>query len=145
VNTDEEEDHRRGESGYAEAMHRVPFFVLREGVAGRGVGGELRHAVIDGHEEEEREDDDSDPDGYGGAEQRELGLVAVEDGFSDEEEKSEAVPEGHDETELRGKAANGGEAGSVVELTEDGVDESCDGELGTDHEANREDGCDVEK
>ena len=145
VDADEEEDHRRNESRHADAVHGIPLLLFCQGSSGRCVRSEARHAVGDGDEEEQGEDDDDGPDRYGSVEQKEPGLMAEEDGLGDEEEKVEAVPEGHDETEFRGEEADGGEAGSVVELVEDGVDEGGDGELSADHESDGEDGGDIEE
>jgi len=146
VDGDEEQDHRKGEGGDAEAMHLVPCGVLLEGFAGFGcVRRKLRQPVVDGDEEKQSENDNGGPDGDGCDEQRDLRLVAEEERLRDEEEKAQGIPEGHGEAEFRGKQADPGEPGAVVQFAEDGVDEGGDGEFGADHEADAENRGDVEE
>jgi len=114
------------------------------------VGGErgeikLRDAVVEGDKHCDGEDDDESPQTCGEDERRERGSVATENGFCDEENEAEAVPERHHEAEERGEEAEGFGLRLGGEFVEGGVDEGRDGELDADQEAEGQDGEDVEK
>ena len=104
-----------------------------------------REPVVDGHEKDDGDDDDRGPDGAGGEERREAGLIAAQDCFCEEEQEAERVPEGHGCAESRGEESNGSDLSVIVELPDDRVEKDRDGELGADHESDAENCCDIEK
>jgi len=122
----------------------VPAAVGLLPVGGESGGVELGDAVVDGDEDCEGEEDDECPEARGCGEGREGRGVTAEDGFRDEQQQAEGVPEWHHEAELRGEEAEDACLGLDVELTHGGVDEGGDGELDANHEADGEDGDDIE-
>ena len=101
-------------------------------------------AVVDGDEDGDGERDDEGPDADGDGERHEGWGVAADDGFRDEEDQAEGVPERHDGAEEFGEEAEGAGLGFESELAESWVDEDGDSELDANHEAEGEDGDDVE-
>ena len=122
----------------------VPAAVGLLPVGGERGGLEFSDAVVDWDEHCEGEDDDENPDAHGDDERRKCGCVAAEDGFRDEQHQAEAVPERHNKAEKRGEEAEGLGLRLVIEFAHGGVDEDGDGELHADHEADGEDGDDIE-
>ena len=71
--------------------------------------------------------------------------MAAEVCLGDEKNEGECVPDGHGFAEITGEETEGFGLGGFVELPDDGIDEEGDGELVADHEADAEDGDDVEE
>jgi hypothetical protein len=70
--------------------------------------------------------------------------VTLEDGFAEEKDKAQDIPEGHGGAEARGEGLDKGELLAIVEAAEDGIDEGGDRELGSDEQAEAEGGDEVQ-
>ena len=71
--------------------------------------------------------------------------MAAEVCLGDEKNEGEYVPDGHGLAQIAGEEAEGFGLGLLFQLPHDGIDEEGDGELIADHEADAEDGDDVEE
>jgi len=140
----ERERERKDKQGYPQTVKDIPAAVCLLPVGRKRGGLELRDVFGDGDEHRDGDNDDKGPEAYGDGERCERGCMAADDGFRDEKHKIDAVPERHDEAEKRGKEAERFGLRLFVELAHGGVDEGGDGELDADHEAEGEDGDDIE-
>ena len=140
----EREHECKNEQGYPHVVKGVPTAVCLLPVGGERGRLEFRDAVVDGDEHRDGDDDDKDPEACGDGKRRERGCMAADDGFRDEKHKIDGVPERHDEAEKRGEDAERFRLRRFLQLAHGGVDEGGDGELDADHEAEGEDGDDVE-
>lgn len=131
----EEDEDRYDQELYSDAVQFIPTATILQPCWVGLVGVDARNAVVDGNERGHGKDDDDCPeDGCQGDEQAgaaEYGAMLV--GGTQDEKKSESVPEGHRFAEDFCERLRYLGVGVIVQLSKLRVDEGRDGDLVTCH------------